>query len=236
MANPATYDPTTILEPNDTEFNNRVVVHDIDLPQFLSRPTDKQFPSHYSNRKPYVMILENVCTPEECQRLIDLSEAQNYTPALLNIGGGRETLATDVRNNDRYIRDDPELAELLWRRLKYFIPATFANDSMDVVGLNERLRFLRYDPGQKFEAHMDGTYYRPGGQEMSCVTIQLYLNEGFKGGETTFLGSGRDFAVVPKTGMVLIFEHALLHEGSAVTEGRKYAIRTDVMYRRKPKV
>lgn len=135
------YDPTTILEPNDTEFNNRVVVHDIDLPQLLSSPKDRQFPSH-SKRKPYVVILENVCTPEECQRLIDLSEAQKYTPALLNIGDGRQTLATDVRNNDRYIRDDPELAELLWRRLKPFIPATFANGSEEVVGLNERLRFV----------------------------------------------------------------------------------------------
>lgn len=78
---------------------------------------------------------------------------------------------------------------------------------------------------------MDGTYYRPDGRERSHVTVQLYLNEGFKGGETTFLGSGRDYAVVPKTGMVLVFEHALFHEGSAVTEGRKYAIRTDVMYK-----
>lgn len=31
--------------------------------------------------------------------------------------------------------------------------------------------------------------------------------------------------------MVLIFEHHLLHEGSELKQGRKYTIRTDVMYR-----
>jgi hypothetical protein len=30
--------------------------------------------------------------------------------------------------------------------------------------------------------------------------------------------------------MALIFEHQLLHEGAAVTQGRKYVLRSDVMY------
>ena len=32
--------------------------------------------------------------------------------------------------------------------------------------------------------------------------------------------------------MALIFEHELLHEGAAVTAGRKYVLRSDVMYGR----
>jgi hypothetical protein len=31
--------------------------------------------------------------------------------------------------------------------------------------------------------------------------------------------------------MVLVFEHQLLHEGSELIKGRKYTVRTDVMYR-----
>ena len=30
--------------------------------------------------------------------------------------------------------------------------------------------------------------------------------------------------------MALIFDHFLLHEGAAVTRGRKYVLRSDVMY------
>ncbi|RUS18963.1 hypothetical protein BC938DRAFT_475855 [Jimgerdemannia flammicorona] len=213
-----TIDASSILNPNDTDFAKRVVVHDIDLRTILP---DRE-------RKPYVMVLENVCTLEECRKLIELSEQGQYTTALLN-----EIVRTDVRNSDRYMRDDPEIAELLWKRLKPYVPVNIGSMPVEVVGLNERLRFLRYDPGMKFEGHMDGTYIRPGGRELSRVTVQLYLNEGFEGGETTFLGTYEDYPVVPKTGLVLIFEHALLHEGSAVRAGRKYAIRTDVMYRRR---
>ena len=106
------------------------------------------------------------------------------------------------------------------------------DERITVSCLNERLRFLRYDPGQKFEPHMDGVYRREDGSETSYVTVQLYLNEGFEGGSTTFLGSTDDdrLECVPKTGRVLIFEHRLLHEGSALIKGRKYAVRTDVMY------
>jgi hypothetical protein len=31
--------------------------------------------------------------------------------------------------------------------------------------------------------------------------------------------------------MVLVFQHNLLHESPALIKGRKYAVRTDVMYR-----
>jgi hypothetical protein len=34
----------------------------------------------------------------------------------------------------------------------------------------------------------------------------------------------------PPIGSVLIFEHHLLHQGSALISGRKYCLRTDVMY------
>ena len=36
--------------------------------------------------------------------------------------------------------------------------------------------------------------------------------------------------VLPRTGSALIFTHPVLHEGCEVTRGRKYVLRTDVMY------
>jgi hypothetical protein len=33
-----------------------------------------------------------------------------------------------------------------------------------------------------------------------------------------------------RTGMALVFEHALTHEGAEVTGGTKYVLRSDVMY------
>ena len=53
-----------------------------------------------------------------------------------------------------------------------------------------------------------------------------------KGGATTFMGMDEEsnVAVHPKIGLALLFVHDIEHEGSLLVEGRKYAVRTDVMY------
>jgi hypothetical protein len=60
----------------------------------------------------------------------------------------------------------------------------------------------------------------------------VYLNSDFSGGETKFYGEDRQrrVAVRPERGMALVFVHLQLHEGAPVVSGRKYVLRTDVMY------
>ena len=85
-----------------------------------------------------------------------------------------------------------------------------------------------------FKPHRDGSYHEEGSSppKYSLVTLQLYLNEGMKGGATTFMRKGGigNVAIHPKVGLALLFVHDLEHEGSLLEEGRKYTIRTDVMY------
>jgi predicted 2-oxoglutarate/Fe(II)-dependent dioxygenase YbiX len=127
--------------------------------------------------------------------------------------------------------DDKLFVSKLWSRICDQIPDTYK--SCKACGLNERLRFLRYDSGDYFKPHSDGRYSRPDGSEYSLITTQIYLNEGFRGGETTFLSKSKDhrLGVVPKTGMILVFDQSLLHEGSKLIKGRKYTIRTEVMFK-----
>lgn len=69
------------------------------------------------------------------------------------------------------------------------------------------------------------------------MTVMLYLNAPARGGETAFLDPHEQDlteVVAPRAGRALVFDHRLLHEGSLLREGRKYAIRTDVMYARDP--
>eukprot|EP01094_Clydonella_sp_ATCC50884_P007114 TRINITY_DN1629_c0_g1_i2.p1 TRINITY_DN1629_c0_g1~~TRINITY_DN1629_c0_g1_i2.p1 ORF type:complete len:210 (-),score=68.24 TRINITY_DN1629_c0_g1_i2:243-872(-) len=187
-----------------------------------------------ADKRKVAFMLHNVFTPEECKELIRHSEAMEYKPALVNIGGGQQRLMPDVRNNERVIEDTEERSEWMYQRIREYVPQSWRG--RPVVGLNERLRYLRYDPGQKFEPHMDGTYMRTHGPkrgEASFVTVQIYLNEGFEGGTTRFLHNSDEsvFAdAVPRTGSVLIFQHDILHQGSELIRGRKYTIRTDVMY------
>ena len=71
----------------------------------------------------------------------------------------------------------------------------------------------------------------------------MYLNDDFEGGHTNFYtpspeeGRLEARGVAPRTGAVLVFPHggemgSLVHEGSAVTKGAKYVIRTDVLYKK----
>ncbi|XP_033639086.1 uncharacterized protein LOC117299646 [Asterias rubens] len=168
---------------------------------------------------------------QECDELIRVSEERGYEQALVNIGMGRQKLMPNVRNNFRCIIDSEEIAHAFWERITEFIPQTMGKFGSTKIALNERLRFLRYVPGEYFKPHHDGIYQRDNG-EASLITVQIYLNEGFQGGSTTFLSMDEFERVecVPKTGRVLIFEHRIYHEGSLLKKGKKYAIRTDVMY------
>jgi len=103
------------------------------------------------------------------------------------------------------------------------------------TGINERLRLLRYKQDQFFHSHNDAVFVRGQDQgeragETSFVSVQIYLNQKFKGGCTTFHGKGRHLDVKPRTGSILLFEHGILHEGQKLTHGKKYVVRTDIMY------
>lgn len=171
----------------------------------------------------YIFTVPRFLTETECEELIELSESIGYTEAPVTMPGGKAIINKDVRNNDRVMVDDLKLADALWSRAQPFCPAFYKGYS--ALGLNERFRFYSYQAGQVFRWHTDGAYRRRAG-ETSRLTFMIYLNDDFAGGETLF----EHVKVEPQTGMALIFAHSLLHEGGEVFSGRKYVLRTDVMY------
>ncbi|MEZ5428397.1 MAG: 2OG-Fe(II) oxygenase [Pyrinomonadaceae bacterium] len=173
-----------------------------------------------------IWTVENFFSAEECAEWIGFAEDLGFGDAPISVGFGKESIRKDIRNNDRVMIDDEERALILWQKAREHLPRMIYQRV--AVGLNERLRFYRYDPGQQFRTHFDGSFRRPTG-EQSHVTFMIYLNEDFEGGETTFLNPEKT-VIKPKTGMMLAFRHEILHEGSEVKSGRKYVLRTDVMF------
>jgi predicted 2-oxoglutarate/Fe(II)-dependent dioxygenase YbiX len=174
-----------------------------------------------------IFVIHDFLSPEECQGWIDWSEAKGYGEAPITTAGG-PVMYKDIRNNDRLMVDDPARAAELFERARPLLVQDWFG--WQLAGFNERLRFYRYDPGQMFAPHYDGCYSRDNG-ERSHFTFMVYLNEGFEGGETVFQ---RFLGVKPERGTALVFFHKQLHEGAAVRRGRKYVMRTDVMYRPPP--
>lgn len=184
----------------------------------------------------FARVLRGVLSEEQCAALLAAVNVKGFTPALLNIGNDLQCLRPDIRDGHRVIVDSPELAACLLEKIRPFLPEQLS-DGSSLVGINERLRFLCYTPGQSFAPHCDGRYRRPQGHEragdVSRITIQLYLHdipESFGGATTFFPGEHRSVKHQPEAGSVLLFTQDLLHEGTLVTEGIKYTLRTEVMY------
>jgi prolyl 4-hydroxylase len=184
-----------------------------------------------------IFTLSGVFSLEECEALIQKGETMGFEKATVHTSSGAVDLP-GVRNNDRVIWDDVAYASEIFARVVSYLPET--SEGQQPIGLNERWRFYRYGPGQRFKRHRDGVLALPPrvvegvklrhGQ--TRYTFMLYLNEGCEGGETQFYrDSGLEFLQVqPEVGQVLIFAHEILHEGCVLQGGQKYVLRTDVIY------
>jgi len=191
---------------------------------------------------PGCFVLTDVLTPHECTRIIQAAEAIKFMPdEPLDDIVARSILAHNV-----YWLADPALNKALYDRCAAFLPNS--------LGLNARWRVYRYEPGAVYRPHIDGSWpgsglhpqtgeymYDAYGDRQSKMTFLLRLNDDFEGGATTYFVPSPDVGfmhargVTTPRGSVVCFPHgdaqgSLLHEGSAVTRGYKYIVRTDVLY------
>lgn len=146
----------------------------------------------------------------------------------------------------------PSLNEALFERCRALLPAELSGGRL--CGLNARWRLYRYPEGAVYRPHVDGAWpgsglvdgkleYDAYGDRWSRLTFLVYLNDDFEGGWTTYFTAGpvegtlNARGVTPRTGTIVCFPHgdtagSLVHEGSAVTSGTKYIIRSDVLYQK----
>lgn len=190
-----------------------------------------------ADKESFARVVHGVLEAADCAALLASINAKGFTPALLNTGRGRQEFLPKYRLSNRVIVDSPEFANWLLQVLRQYLPASFETwGGETLVDINERCRFLCYTPGQQFEEHCDGCYTRgpphPHAGDQSRVTIQLYLHDipAEHGGATTLYPSDPEFRtpVQPKMGSALLFTQNLPHEGSLVTAGIKYTMRTEV--------
>lgn len=178
-----------------------------------------------------IFVVHDLLSIDECAALQLRSEDMVFERG--TVGG---QVVDAARNNDRVLFDDVALADDIFGRVRGCLPD---REGEVPVGFNERWRFYRYDRGQTFTPHRDGAYIRVRERQESRMTFMVYLSDDVVGGETRFFLRMEDafagrawLAVRPRSGMALVFEHRVWHEGAAVASGRKVVLRTDVMYGR----
>ena len=219
-----------------------------------------------------IITIDNILSKNECNELIAAAEKVGFKPSPKSGGGHGQVVTTGARTSQFYVNDDLKLANKIWNLIKHAVPNNLHNikpvpymnsntrgDEFTPIGINEHIRYYKYDIGQIILKHDDYrmSRYRYDPQEdkyyyqMTFLTVLIYLNEEFKDGRTMFwtkyanvgtTGHCRfirdiefaesDLQISPETGKVLINDHMVQHEGEAPAKGVKYILRTDIVHER----
>ena len=199
--------------------------------------------------------LLNVLSAEECERLITLTESLGY----LKDAAVSLPRSIRHNDNITWVVDELTDG-ILWSRCRDFIfdeKSIFAHKKP--LGLNARFRFYRYRQGDYFKPHTDGAWPGSrviDGQlvtdaypdRFSQLSFLLFLSDAYQGGGTRFFVNKNDpsqpamgpddeclVSVSTPRGAALCFPHGshplhCLHSSEEITSGRKYIIRSDVLF------
>merc|ERR1712224_367856 len=196
-------------------------------------------------------ILRNLLTPSECRDIINQAEgfglhhcgyskSMRITDRVCVMGEGLGELlfarAKPYLSDMHISRDLPKLPAGLPQR----IPMDGEKRHWRATGLNTCFRVCSYHPGGFFQPHHDGGFDY-NSEHRSFKTFMLYLNDDFEGGSTNFYKESQrhyhtpDPAKVihelrPEQGSCLVFNHCITHDGGILKRGKKYILRTEVMY------
>jgi prolyl 4-hydroxylase len=176
-------------------------------------------PKQVVSERPYIAAFTEFLTPSECGYLAQVAHPL-FAPAVIrDTATGRE-YRDPVRTSDTAILhsaiEDPAVHAINRR-----IAAITGTD----VTHGEPLQVFRYAPGQEFRRHVDADMKSPN---VRTVTVLVYLNDDYDGGETVFTQTG--MFVRGGTGDAVMFRSTLPsgeldpsteHAGRPVLRGTK---------------
>eukprot|EP01098_Paradermamoeba_levis_P016048 TRINITY_DN8443_c0_g1_i1.p1 TRINITY_DN8443_c0_g1~~TRINITY_DN8443_c0_g1_i1.p1 ORF type:complete len:254 (-),score=53.22 TRINITY_DN8443_c0_g1_i1:17-778(-) len=208
-----------------------------------------------------IQIIHNLISPESCNKLLAAANGAGFDSAFGETKKGGErgrdnsrvticspTFADYLFQKIKHLlppkayRPDPESSA----GVSYLSPLSKKGEGEgeefagEPIRVNDELRIERYLEDQQFRIHRDANKIvkreSDGFYHMTLFSVVLYLNDGaeFEGGRTNFVvdrPGAAPLGVVPQKGSAVVFRQELLHEGATVSQGVKFVLRTDVLYR-----
>lgn len=169
---------------------------------------------------PKATLFPKLFSPAECAFLIEVAEPIMQPSVIVHPQTG-QPMRNPVRTSDAAafpLADEDPALHALNRRI--------AAASGTRVKQGEPLQVLRYRPGQEYRPHSD---VLPGERNQRVLTMLVYLNDGYRGGETFFMANG--LKVRGEIGDALLFRNVredgrpdenAAHAGLPVTSGVKF--------------
>ena len=187
--------------------------------------------SMLSYEVPYeVQEIPDFLTPEECDTIIDMSHP-NLIESEVYTGANDDSIDTTHRKSEQcWLKDhEHELVEKLSHKV--------AELTQTDLSMQEELQVVKYTQGGFFNPHFDAC----NGDKEFCkrmddgvgpryITVLIYLNDDFTGGETVFPSINK--SVKPQKGKAVIFYNThkntgeilkkSFHGGNPVLSGNKW--------------
>jgi len=170
-------------------------------------------------QSPHLTLFRALLAPAECRYLAAAARPMLEPSVVVERGTGRQ-VRDPVRTSDSvgftWPLENPAVHALNRR-----IAAASGTD----VDQGEPLQVLRYRPGEQYRPHFDAI---PGFANQRMLTMLVWLNDGYDGGETLFVATGRKLK--GGAGDALLFrnagedgrrDEASGHAGLPVAKGEK---------------
>lgn len=175
-----------------------------------------------------VLEVEGVLDETFCRDVIELAESKGVWSDSTQVRGGGPVYQDENRTSQyQRLRDIcfPDYADHLQQRLIEVAKFYQARNKYLVFKEQEiSWELLRYQPGDKFETHVD--MIANSSWKARTLTLLAYLNDDFSGGETEFVKPGPEVTVQPKRGKAIasppFWTHP--HRGCPPTSGSKYVV------------
>lgn len=128
----------------------------------------------------------------------------------------------DIKTTDAYKKEQENISSQLFgaleKTLKHYTTELYPFAEKNIKSREQTMHLLKYDESGHLPAHQDQ------GVSSRVLSVLLYLNDNYEGGEIEFKHS--DIKFKPKAGSVLFFPSNFLyvHEVYPVTRGPRYAL------------
>jgi prolyl 4-hydroxylase len=166
-------------------------------------------------------------TPEECQKIIELSNGKLFPSKVYSQND--DLLSSDTRQSQQcWLTDENPIIKNISDKVKEYTK-TYNNKQ-------EQLQVVNYTKGGFFSPHYDACEGNAdfckrmdGDQGPRILTVLFYLNDDFEGGETIFPKINK--LVKPQKGKAVIFRNVdkdgviirqALHGGEPIKSGEKW--------------
>jgi prolyl 4-hydroxylase len=226
---PPVQPPPAVVEiPSTPAEAQSLSQHLVQMPNTIAT-ADREIHMLFALTAPRIVLFGNLLSPEECDRMIELSRDKLERSSVVNAETGAYDIHPHRTSRGTYFnRGENELIRRIEARIAELVQFPLEN--------GEPIQILHYEPGGEYKPHFD--YFDPkqpgneqvltqGGQRVA--TLVMYLNDVGAGGSTVFPEVGID--VLPRRGNAVYFAYCTengvldprsLHGGSPVGAGEKW--------------